>query len=94
MADGPRLTQELVFTCPSSGQTIQHMAKEGDDHPESEHHVVICAACTRLHFINRKTKKLFIPDEDSGVSPSPRVHTSHVVFDSTSIKDERRRRLK
>jgi hypothetical protein len=50
----------VVFRCPRTGLNVQHwLADEaGPDAPQCSHETVICKACTRLHFINRKTGKL------------------------------------
>ena len=37
---------------------VQHWLDEDDDVPENEYEVITCLACTRLHFLNRKTGKL------------------------------------
>ena len=34
------------------------------DAPEDEYEGVICPACTRLHFVNRKTGRLLGQDEE------------------------------
>jgi len=49
----------LIFKCPRTGMNVQHWldeAKAGD--PSSSYETVECHACTRLHFINRRTRKL------------------------------------
>jgi len=49
----------LIFKCPRTGMNVQHWLEEprpGD--PSSSYDTVICKACTRLHFINRNTRKL------------------------------------
>ena len=48
----------FVFTCPTIGMNVQHWSDEGNDVPENEYDTVVCPACTRLHFVNRKTGKL------------------------------------
>ena len=40
------------FTCPTTKLKVQH-----DDAPENEFQGVVCPACTKLHFINRRTGK-------------------------------------
>lgn len=37
---------------------VQHWLEEADDVQETDYEGVICPACTRLHFFNRKTGKL------------------------------------
>jgi hypothetical protein len=49
----------LIFKCPRTGMNVQHRLEEpqaGD--PRSGYESVVCKACTRLHFINRETRKL------------------------------------
>ncbi|MGC2780152.1 MAG: hypothetical protein WA418_31380 [Bradyrhizobium sp.] len=49
----------LIFKCPRTGMNVQHWLEEpraGD--PTSSYETVVCKACTRLHFINRMTRKL------------------------------------
>ena len=48
----------FVFKCPITHLNIQHWLDDGEDVPENEYEVVKCVACTRLHFINRKTGDL------------------------------------
>jgi len=59
MADQARSVAELVFRCPLTGQIVRASPDDAEDLREIAYHVVICAACSRLHFINRKTRKLF-----------------------------------
>jgi hypothetical protein len=49
----------LIFQCPRTGMNVQHWledAKAGDSICTYE--TVVCNACTRVHFINRHTRKL------------------------------------
>ena len=48
----------LIFTCPATRMNVQHWLEGGRDIQENQYESVICKACTRLHFINRKTGKL------------------------------------
>ena len=49
----------FVFTCPNTNMKIQHYLDDDDDDvPDNEYEVIKCAACTRMHFINRKTGDL------------------------------------
>jgi hypothetical protein len=48
----------LIFTCPATRMKVQHWLEGGRDIQENQYESVICKACTRLHFINRKTGKL------------------------------------
>jgi len=48
----------ILFTCPATNFRVQHWLDDGDDVSEEEHEGVACPACTKLHFINRKTGKV------------------------------------
>jgi len=37
---------------------VQHWLVDDPDIPENEYEVITCAACTKLHLINRKTGKI------------------------------------
>jgi hypothetical protein len=54
----------FIFKCPETWMNVQHWLDEDDDGPDNEYEGVTCAACTRLHFINRKTGKLLGQDEE------------------------------
>jgi hypothetical protein len=43
---------------------VQHWSDEDADVRENEYEGIICPACTRLHFLNRKTGKLLGQDGD------------------------------
>jgi hypothetical protein len=72
----------LLFTCPKTLMKVQHWLDGGEDTPDNEYESVVCKACTRLHFINRKTGRLLgqedeQPDGQRGTvggfpAPSPR----------------------
>ena len=48
----------LLFTCPRTLEKVQHWMDESDDAAGDRYEPIPCLACTRLHFINRKTGKL------------------------------------
>ena len=49
----------LVFKCPRTGPNVQHWLDEaGTGESLCTYETVLCKACTRLHFINRQTRKL------------------------------------
>ena len=48
----------FVFRCPTTSMNVQHWSDEDDDVREHEYEGIICPACTRLHFLNRRTGKL------------------------------------
>ena len=50
----------VVFRCPHTGMHVQHwMAEEvTGETPRGIYDTVVCNACARIHFINRRTGKL------------------------------------
>jgi hypothetical protein len=48
----------VIFTCPITNLSVQHWLDDDDDTSQNEFQGIACLACTRLHFINRKTGKL------------------------------------
>jgi len=48
----------LLFTCPTTLMKVQHWLAGGEDTPDDEYEAVVCKACARVNFINRKTGKL------------------------------------
>lgn len=49
----------LVFKCPRTGLNVQHRLEDaGVSESVCTYETVVCKACTRLHFINRQTRKL------------------------------------
>jgi hypothetical protein len=48
----------FLFTCPTTKLKVQHWLGDDDDAPENEFKGIICSACMKLHFINRRTGKL------------------------------------
>ncbi|MFY9955039.1 hypothetical protein [Bradyrhizobium sp.] len=53
----------FIFTCPETSMKIQHWLDEDNDVRENEYEGIICPACTRLHFLNRKTGNVLSQDE-------------------------------
>ena len=45
----------FIFTCPTTKFNVQHWRENDEDISESEYEGISCLACSRLHFINRKT---------------------------------------
>jgi hypothetical protein len=43
---------------------VQHWLDDDEDAPENEYDAITCPACTRVHFLNRKTGKLLGQDEE------------------------------
>jgi hypothetical protein len=54
----------LLFTCPTTLMKVQHWLDGGEDTPDHEYETVVCKACARLHFINRRTGKLLGQTEE------------------------------
>jgi len=48
----------LIFKCPRTGMNVQHWLEESRTGDPGSYESVVCKACTRLHFINRRTRKL------------------------------------
>jgi hypothetical protein len=48
----------VIFTCPITSLRVQHWLQDGENASETEFDGISCIACTRLHFINRKTGKI------------------------------------
>jgi hypothetical protein len=53
----------FVFTCPATSMNVQHFLEDDQDVPDNEYEGIACPACTKLHFVNRKTGKLLGHDE-------------------------------
>jgi hypothetical protein len=47
----------LIFKCPKTFNNVQHWL-DGEEAPDHSYETVVCPACARLHFINRKTGRL------------------------------------
>ena len=47
----------LIFICPKTNFKVQHWLSRAATH-DHEYEAVTCPACSRLHFLNRKTGKL------------------------------------
>jgi hypothetical protein len=54
----------FIFTCPETSMKVQHWLDDDDDSSDGEYEGITCSACTGLHFINRKTRKLFGQDDE------------------------------
>jgi hypothetical protein len=47
--------KNLIFTCPVTGENVQHRLECEHD---NGYEAVPCFACSRIHFMNRQTGKL------------------------------------
>ena len=45
----------FIFTCPTTKLNVQHWLDDNENISENEYEGISCLACSRLHFINRKT---------------------------------------
>jgi hypothetical protein len=54
----------FIFTCPDTSAKVQHWLRDNGDEVETQYEAVTCPACTKLHFINRKTHKLFGQEDE------------------------------
>jgi hypothetical protein len=49
----------IIFKCPRIGMNVQHRLVADDPQAsDGEYEPVECPACTRLHFVNKKSGKL------------------------------------
>ena len=50
---------EIVFYCPNVDLSVQHLLDDNTQRGDEEiYEAILCFACTRLHFVNKKTGKL------------------------------------
>jgi hypothetical protein len=54
----------FIFKCPATSQNIQSWLDDDEDSPDDKYEPMICPACARLHFLNRKTGKLLGQDTE------------------------------
>lgn len=54
----------FIFTCPDKSMMVQRWLNEDDDVRENEYEGMVCPACTKLHFLNRKSGKLLGQGEE------------------------------
>ncbi len=52
------MTLNLIYSCPETGRNVQHRLSVDDPVAINEYEVVLCPACSKAHFVNRKTGKL------------------------------------
>ena len=56
---------KLLFTCPVTHMSVQHWLDDDDLSPPGERYQsIVCPACARLHFINRKTGRVLGQGEE------------------------------
>jgi hypothetical protein len=49
----------FLFTCPNTSMRVQYWIDDDPDSDDSKYEALTCAACSKVHFINPKTGKLF-----------------------------------
>jgi hypothetical protein len=54
----------FLFTCPTTNLKVQHWLDDNDEATEDDYEAVVCQACAKLHFVNRKTGKLLGHDSE------------------------------
>ena len=57
-AQNSSMSRPIIFTCPFTNERVQHWLEDRDDAPENEHEGVDCPACSRFHFIHRRSGKM------------------------------------
>lgn len=63
---------KLVFTCPVTGMSVQHWLDDDDQSkPGDCYQSIVCQACARLHFVNRKSGRLLGQKEEQAVPSAP-----------------------
>ena len=70
----------FIFTCPTTKLNVQHWPENDEDISENEYEGITCLACSRLHFINRKTGELLgkrALDAGPTISDFPRLTQPH-----------------
>ena len=80
----------FLFTCPTTKLKVQHWLDDDDDALENEFKGIICSACMKLHFINRRTGKL-LGDESLDID-APVLHRLDSVGSSISCARRHRGR--
>ncbi len=51
--------ETFVFRCPTTDLRVQYrLDNKADAASEEEYEGISCPACAKLHFVNRKTRKL------------------------------------
>jgi hypothetical protein len=74
---------DIMFYCPNADlsvrQTLENNVQQKSD--EEIYEAVLCFACTRLHFINKKTGKLLGQAVQlAGVNPRPDLCSSEPTY--------------
>jgi hypothetical protein len=56
--------RHILFKCPQTGMNVQHWLADDASADGGDYQSVLCPACTRLHFIHKKTGKLLGHEEE------------------------------
>ena len=62
------MESHAAFTCPTTGQRVDHVFDSRDETPPSvdRYEIVVCPSCSKVHFMNRQTGKLLGDQEERG----------------------------
>ena len=83
----------FLFTCPTTKLKVQHWLDDDDDALENEFKGIICSACMKLHFINRRTGKL-LGETKASIYMRPSCTGSMALASSISCARRHRGRRK
>jgi hypothetical protein len=57
------LMANFIFRYPATSLNVQHQTDDDPDISENEYVGIMCPACTKMHLLNRKTRKLLGQDD-------------------------------
>ena len=61
----PRRMAAFIYRCPTTGRNVQGWFADDVSEDEGEtYEAVTCLACTRMHLVNRSTRKVLGADGD------------------------------
>ena len=52
----------FIYKCPTTGLNVQGWVADDGDAGDDTHHSIKCLACSRLHLVNPKTRKVLASD--------------------------------
>jgi hypothetical protein len=58
------MSTPFIFKCPATSLNVQGQLDDDGEASDDEYEPVTCPACTRLHFLNRKTGKILGQDSE------------------------------
>jgi hypothetical protein len=56
----------MVFKCSATGLNVHHWLDGDLQLADDEYEAITCVACARVHFLNRKSGKLFARESEQG----------------------------